>query len=68
MSGGGTTQNTIQNKDPWGPAQSYLKDNLAQNQRMQDYYSANPFSQEQKQAILRMMMLLGTSGAVQSQR
>ena len=41
---------TSDSKDPWGPAQSYLKDNLAQNQRMQDYYSANPFSQEQKQA------------------
>ena len=41
---------TSAQKDPWGPAQSYLKDNLAQNQRMQDYYSANPFSQEQKQA------------------
>jgi hypothetical protein len=41
---------TSAQKDPWGPAQSYLKDNLAQNKRMQDYYSANPFSQEQKTA------------------
>lgn len=41
---------TSASKDPWGPAQQYLKDNLAQNKRMQDYYSANPFSQEQKQA------------------
>ena len=37
-------------KDPWGPAQSYLKDNLAQNAAMQQYYSANPFSNEQKSA------------------
>ena len=41
---------TTASKDPWAPAQPYLKDNLAQNKRMQDYYMANPFSQEQKTA------------------
>lgn len=37
-------------KDPWGPAQSYLKDNLATNAAMQEHYRANPFSTEQKTA------------------
>jgi hypothetical protein len=41
---------TSAQKDPWGPAQSYLKDNLATNAAMQKYYQANPFSQEQKTA------------------
>jgi hypothetical protein len=41
---------TSSSKDPWAPAQQYLKDNLATNARMQQYYQANPFSQEQKQA------------------
>lgn len=30
MSGGGTTQNTIQNKDPWAPAQPHLQDIMGQ--------------------------------------
>lgn len=45
---GDTTTST--NRDPWGPAQGYLKDNLATNANMQKYYQANPFSQEQQSA------------------
>ena len=41
---------TTNSKDPWGPAQQYMKDNLATNARMQAHYQANPFSQEQKTA------------------
>ena len=41
---------TSASKDPWAPAQPYLKDNLATNAAMQKYYQENPFSQEQKQA------------------
>lgn len=46
----GKDTTTSASKDPWGPAQPYLKENLARNQRMQDYYMANPFSQEQQTA------------------
>src|SRR5262245_8970797 len=30
MSGGGTTTNQVQNKDPWAPAQPYLQDIMKQ--------------------------------------
>ena len=46
--GGDTT--TTASKDPWKPAQPFLADNLVRNQKMQDYYAANPFSDEQKTA------------------
>jgi hypothetical protein len=46
----GQDTTTSSSKDPWGPAQQYLKDNLAQNAAMQKYYQANPFSTEQKSA------------------
>ena len=48
MAGGDTT--TSSSRDPWGPAQPYLLDNLKTNAAMQKYYQANPFSNEQKQA------------------
>lgn len=41
---------TTSSKDPWGPAQQYMKDNLATNANMQAHYAANPFSDQQKQA------------------
>ena len=47
-SGGDTT--TSAQKDPWAPAQPYLKANLMQNALMQDHYSKNPFTDEQKSA------------------
>lgn len=46
--GGDKTVSASSTKDPWGPAQQYLKDNLASNAAMQDYYSKNPFSDLQK--------------------
>ena len=50
LAGKDTTTSATSSKDPWGPAQSYLKDNLATNAAMQQYYQANPFSNEQKSA------------------
>ena len=46
----GKDTTTSASKDPWGPAQPYLKDNLAQNAAMQEHYRLNPFSNEQKAA------------------
>ena len=36
-------------KDPWGPAQPYLLDNLARNKQLQDYYQKTPFNPQQIQ-------------------
>lgn len=48
-----TTQSS--SKDPWGPAQPYLLDNLKTNAAMQQHYQANPFSQEQMAAYQGVM-------------
>lgn len=46
-SGGG--QQTV-SKDPWGPAQDWMKSNITAGQNLQAQYAANPFSDYQKQA------------------
>ena len=50
LAGKDTTTIATSSKDPWGPAQGYLKDNLTTNAAMQKYYQENPFSAEQKTA------------------
>lgn len=50
LAGKDTQTTASSSKDPWGPAQPYLIDNLKRNAAMQDYYTQNPFSQEQKTA------------------
>lgn len=47
-SGKDQTQST--NRDPWGPAQPFLKSLLDQGQQLQQQYQQNPFSDAQKQA------------------
>ena len=42
---GGT--NTV-NRDPWLPAQDWMKSNLKQGQGLQNYYQQNPFNQQQQ--------------------
>jgi hypothetical protein len=54
---------TSQSKDPWGPAQPYLLQNLAQNQAMSDYYNKNPFSQEQQNAYQGLLNTVANSQA-----
>ena len=46
-SGGGTQ--TV-SKDPWAPAQDWIKSNIGTGQELQKQYAANPFSEYQKQA------------------
>lgn len=36
-------------KDPWSAAQPYLKENLASNSTLNDFYKQNPFNDIQKQ-------------------
>lgn len=50
LSGSGGSSSATQSKDPWGPAQDWLKSNLATGQSLQNFYQQNPFSDAQKQA------------------
>ena len=46
-SGGG--QQTV-SRDPWAPAQDWMKQNIASGQNLQNQYAANPFSAYQQNA------------------
>ena len=58
--GAGATNMT---RDPWGPAQPYIKDNLAINQGLQDYYAQNPFSALQQQQYQKLFDVLANNQA-----
>lgn len=45
---GGKDGNTESKKEPWGPAQPYILDNLKSGKQLQDFYQQNPFNQQQK--------------------
>lgn len=50
MGGGGGGQQTTSStatKDPWGPAQPYIKKNLENEAALQEYYRKTPFNQQQ---------------------
>lgn len=55
------TQSSTSTRDPWGPAQAYLKDNLATNAAMQKHYQANPFSGEQQNAYQGLLNTLANN-------
>jgi len=59
--GGAGTQSA--SKDPWGPAQPYIKDNLSINQGLQDYYAQNPFTALQQQSYQKLFDTLGNNQA-----
>lgn len=46
---GGGSQQTA-SKEPWAPAQQWLKDLISQGQGLQGYYQSNPFNQLQQSA------------------
>ena len=47
-SSGDTTKTDTSKKEPWGPAQDWMKANLKTGQNLQNYYEQNPFNQLQK--------------------
>jgi hypothetical protein len=59
----GQDSTTSSQKDPWAPAQPYLKQNLQRNAGMQDYYAKNPFSTEQKTAYQGLLDTLANNQA-----
>ena len=48
-SSSGTQQGGTQtvNRDPWAPAQDWMKQNLTTGQNLQNYYQKNPFNDQQ---------------------
>lgn len=48
LMGGDDTQTQTQSRDPWGPAQPWLRQNLQTGQNLQGYYQQNPFNQLQR--------------------
>lgn len=47
---GGGTQTQSASREPWGPAQPWLQQNIGRGQALQNFYQANPFSGAQKTA------------------
>ena len=47
-SGQGGGQSKTSESEPWGPAQDWLKNNIALGQQLQNYYQQNPFNAQQK--------------------
>lgn len=39
---------STENREPWGPAQPYILDNLKTNKKLQDFYQQNPFNPQQQ--------------------
>lgn len=58
-----SSKTNTETKDPWGPAQPYLIDNLKTNANAQEHYRANPFSAEQKAAYQNVYNTLANSNA-----
>lgn len=46
-SGGSQTATQTANKEPWGPAQKYILDNLQKEAALQNYYQKSPFNPQQ---------------------
>lgn len=57
------TTSATTNRDPWGPAQPYLLDDLAANAAAQEYYRARPFSGLQQQQYQDLFNSLANSQA-----
>ena len=47
---GGQDSQATSTREPWAPAQPWLKDIINRGQAMQNYYAANPFNAQQQQS------------------
>lgn len=50
LGGGDSESSTTSKREPWAPAQDWLKGNIALGQQLQNQYMDNPFSDQQKAA------------------
>lgn len=60
---GDQNQQSSQTREPWGPAQDWLKQNIASGQALQQQYQAQPFSPLQQQAYTNQFGLLNNINA-----
>jgi len=58
-----STTGNSSSRDPWGPAQPYLRDQLATNAAMAEHYRANPFSELQQQQYQGLFNTLANNQA-----
>lgn len=49
-SGNSSGQTQTQSRDPWGPSQDWLKQNITSGQNLQNWYQLNPISAQQQAA------------------
>jgi hypothetical protein len=54
LMGGDDEQTQTQSRDPWGPAQPWMRQNLQTGQNLQGYYEQNPFNQMQRTSYQNM--------------
>lgn len=47
----GSGQTTTASKEPWADAAPWIRDNIAQGQQLQSYYTQNPFNAIQQQGM-----------------
>lgn len=47
---GNKTSTSTSQREPWGPAQDWIKDNIQKGQALQERYAESPFNDVQKQA------------------
>ncbi len=48
LTSGDKTASQTTTREPWGPAQPWIKDNIATGQALQKWYQQNPFNAQQK--------------------
>lgn len=58
---GDKSQSSTQTREPWGPAQDWIKQNITQGQGLQQQYTQNPFSQLQKDVYSNQYGLLNSA-------
>lgn len=52
---------TEQKREPWGPAQGWIKDNMQRGQQLQQQLQANPFTQNQQAGYQNLFGLLNSA-------
>lgn len=57
---GSKDQTQTSSREPWGPAQPWLKDNIAKGQELQKFYENNPFNDVQKGALQGLLDVSNT--------
>lgn len=60
-SSGDQTQSSTQNREPWGPAQDWIRQNIGIGQGLQQQYQQQPFSATQQQAYGNQFGLLNSA-------